>query len=876
MAVSTGPDPHVRSCLVALAFAGVFATSLPAWAQADTTAPTVLSFTYAVTPPAYSEAAAASVIAPGTRITLDLTANETVTRGLLQLFGPTALTLNRTGGSGSRVLWVIDFPRALPAGTYSAAVDLTDAAGNTARRNISLPAPGFVVTNGVDSPCLITDASGVQQCSDADGDGAPGRSAVCNLGGDCDDTNPTIRSFAPEIAGDGVDNSCSGGTDAPVIEQTGVFVAPFPSGGAITPPGTIAPARNAVWYDYTSSCTLFQDDDGGLYFWDAAGVRGKQSCAAYNGNLVNPSRTATSIGACWVPIWAKNGSGTRIITPIAGLAPGAANSEVSFSNATNCNANSGSAGSGACVVSWLPRNTAVTANLGTAGSAWYTGAATVTVRKPAWGTECPRPGSPSDFTWSPPGLGTEDPSCTECNGTRAVWTMNRAAVVDQKWQYVDNPHAHPTVTVVHEGDFRGLSQIADANIPDEVSTIASEHWAMYTFIVLGSMTISASNELVLGAGTKKNGFPSLLVDVNLTLASNARLFAAGNVYVRNNVNGPEKLTSFSERFLGSADSVIENGTRAHPYRTFRRGVDEARAVNKVVFVALGAYDDGGPGLVIDVPVLGGFVSTGWTRVPLVHSFVALNNPATITSDLVIGFDLDMRTGNTLSVQSASGLTTLIDTRIIGDVGDSVNLFGAVRSVRTDVESASLNVNGTLVAARGEFSGVVRSTNATMFQRTIFAGPVDVASGTFVGTRAVFEATVTAGANTVSRLSQSTFLNAAPAIDGRTAGVITLANNLFAGSGTDVQIGPNTITLTRSNLFEGDCPVTNDGTCALICGENGNRCQAAGLVPGDHHLAAGSAAIDAGSFIADLTPTVSVLDLDGQCINGATDLGADER
>lgn len=75
-----------------------------------------------------------------------------------------------------------------------------------------------------DSPCTLLDPSGAPVCTDADADGRPGRSAACPSAADCDDTNPTIHPRAPEIPGDGVDNTCGGGLDTPVDEAHGVFV----------------------------------------------------------------------------------------------------------------------------------------------------------------------------------------------------------------------------------------------------------------------------------------------------------------------------------------------------------------------------------------------------------------------------------------------------------------------------------------------------------------------------------------------------------------------------------------------------------------------------------------------------------------------------
>jgi hypothetical protein len=59
-------------------------------------------------------------------------------------------------------------------------------------------------------------------CTDYDGDGY---GDGCDLGPDCDDTDPTIHPGAPDIPGDGIDNDCGGDGDAVLSDDSGVFLA---------------------------------------------------------------------------------------------------------------------------------------------------------------------------------------------------------------------------------------------------------------------------------------------------------------------------------------------------------------------------------------------------------------------------------------------------------------------------------------------------------------------------------------------------------------------------------------------------------------------------------------------------------------------------
>lgn len=113
---------------------------------------------------------------------------------------------------------------------------LEDVVGNAGTLQIaSVP-----LAQAVLSPCAPLDPSAA--CVDVDGDGDFPVTVACGpSGGDCDDTDPLVRSDGAEIPGDGADNDCAGDGDAPIDESSGVFVD-----AAAALPGTgtrAAPAR---------------------------------------------------------------------------------------------------------------------------------------------------------------------------------------------------------------------------------------------------------------------------------------------------------------------------------------------------------------------------------------------------------------------------------------------------------------------------------------------------------------------------------------------------------------------------------------------------------------------------------------------------------
>jgi hypothetical protein len=102
--------------------------------------------------------------------------------------------------------------------TITPTVEVTDAVGHLTSGAPLLPVRFVAARLG---PCApLTAAEDV----DMDGDGQ--KAANTPRGIDCDDGDPLVFDGAPELPGDGVDNGCRGGADAPIDDGTGVFVDP--------------------------------------------------------------------------------------------------------------------------------------------------------------------------------------------------------------------------------------------------------------------------------------------------------------------------------------------------------------------------------------------------------------------------------------------------------------------------------------------------------------------------------------------------------------------------------------------------------------------------------------------------------------------------
>lgn len=374
--------------------------------------------------------------------------------------------------------------------------------------------------------------------------------AGMRVGGNITTASGARAQFCSEVSGvastgiidDGPPGSCGCGTvQATTVDLTnascgaccGSNTYEEVDGATVTPP-TVPVSRAPDWYDYTSSCNFYMDPATmSLYFWDAAGSRGGSACNAWNGNLPTPSRASAAYpAACWAPIWFNTHA-----TPATNYAfsypfgnDTGANDEIDVSNVAACSA----AGGATCTLEWRPRNSSFSANLGTAGSGYYTGAGNVTVTKPNWATACPAASSPSDFRWNPPQRDTgtgEEVACTTCTGANGVLRAVESAAAGSKWRIVENARATPTGVYFHAG---ALNVEWDYAVPGAQSPLSGNLWPMMTLIVAGNLTTTNAKDIVLGTGTLKRFFPSLVVDGNFSTSNATQVALAGSMYVRGN------------------------------------------------------------------------------------------------------------------------------------------------------------------------------------------------------------------------------------------------------------------------------------------------------------------------------------------------------
>lgn len=154
---------------------------------------------------------------------------------------PFPLPVPSTAFLGARVAeHAVVLRSSVAAGNYDVRAVLQDTVGHSTRVDLNLP---FTFDAVVESSCPSLG------CADVDGDGQVGFSSTCAVGIDCDDSNPTVFVGAAEIPGDGVDNGCRGGDDAPVDESVGVFVdfnAPPGGNGSRAAPLNTLPASAEV------------------------------------------------------------------------------------------------------------------------------------------------------------------------------------------------------------------------------------------------------------------------------------------------------------------------------------------------------------------------------------------------------------------------------------------------------------------------------------------------------------------------------------------------------------------------------------------------------------------------------------------------------
>lgn len=303
-----------------------------------------------------------------------------------------------------------------------------------------------------------------------------------------------------------------------------------------TPPNEPT-VTNAKWYDWSSSCTFYMGSDG-LYFWDASAARGPTGqCSTYAGAQVNPSTDKSTAGSCWVPLFRV----TPADVPITALQQTGAYVSSGDTEVVSCG--------GSCW-DWRPRNKAVGYDL----SGYYvSGTGSPTGTKPNWAS-CPDTAA-TRFKWNPPssgtGSGSETPGCTQCDGQNTVLSKTTTAWTWNLNDATDYPYL-PTATFVHEGNLTW-----SVNQDQTTAQSPMSQWPMMTLIVKGNLTLNGGDQMAMGVGTRKNEFPSMIVDGNFAAGSGARFAAAGSVYIRGNYSADSGGGANGGHFLFG--QVVVNG-----------------------------------------------------------------------------------------------------------------------------------------------------------------------------------------------------------------------------------------------------------------------------------------------------------------------------
>jgi hypothetical protein len=172
-------------------------------------------------------AAGAAALTLGGSASVAIVASEALSAATVRASGPADIAFVTSDVSDAAATAEFFMNAPLPLGAYALEATLTDAVGNDSEPlPLLVAAPGLVVADGVDSPCVMTDVAGAPVCTDYDDDGFDGRSAGCPNGDDCHDDDPFVHPGAPDLAGDFGDNGCTGGAGTVASDAVGVFMAP--------------------------------------------------------------------------------------------------------------------------------------------------------------------------------------------------------------------------------------------------------------------------------------------------------------------------------------------------------------------------------------------------------------------------------------------------------------------------------------------------------------------------------------------------------------------------------------------------------------------------------------------------------------------------
>ncbi|MBM4280083.1 MAG: hypothetical protein FJ137_04805 [Deltaproteobacteria bacterium] len=388
------------------------------------------------------------------------------------------------------------------------------------------------------------------------------------------------------------DSNASGNSDCsptpnPFVDDEGATVPAPTIPGTSTPFSTSGLAENAAWYDWTSHCNFYVRPNVGLFFWDAS----RTACANHTGNVVPPNNDPSAVGGCWVPILLRAViGGAEDALPYGPFAGRVARP----SPGTGC-------------AEWMPDSFATptppsshTDPGGTYSATSFTGTApnerfatwfssSLTLAYPDF-SACWTTNNPSQLRW-PATITPTTPSLDDlqsdttvdlvscggsCDGATATLRICPAQA-GREVQFLENFAAYVPGVLYKEGNYAGSPGFAST--PPSSVNGARTVWPMLTLIVQGDMTTDISEKLWLGVGTRKSGFPSLVVGGNLdaTGSGTADLRLLGGVYVKGNLTVKKDLTLYGPVSVGGNVATDPGGKIEWDYDYDFRGDGAASA-----------------------------------------------------------------------------------------------------------------------------------------------------------------------------------------------------------------------------------------------------------------------------------------------------------
>jgi hypothetical protein len=344
-------------------------------------------------------------------------------------------------------------------------------------------------------------------------------------------------------------------------------------------------AANSQWYDWSSSCNFYVNSSSGLFYWDSAATRGS-ACNAYTGDLVDPVPDPSVIGGCWTPIMRVDGSNVTPYQPF-GVDVAAGGACASFQP---CSKTLGLPGADCSSTAADTYSDPGSPSAGSPFTSYFTSATTVNI--PDFGA-CSVAGSPSELRWpaspigaSTPALATQPASFTritchpDCDGSKDTLKLC-AGAGDSALQFADNPASYVVGVVYVDGNLSLNGSGFSSTAPPTSSNGVRTTWPMFTLIVAGNFSMSVNDKFWVGVGTRKSGFPSLVVEGNVDMgdsSGSATLRTLGSFNVKSNVSMKKSLVMFGPVTVGGNLEGLpgSNGVWNYDYDFF--GIDSSNSI----------------------------------------------------------------------------------------------------------------------------------------------------------------------------------------------------------------------------------------------------------------------------------------------------------